>query len=193
MPPKRPFSLLGTQRQRANPLNDLEVVVAGSLCERCRAVQPDGSILLILEDYSTAMDTGPDIKSEALRVLWGMHSSQMLCRDMAYQLPDLDSIVSWADVAPWLKHLNQPASQRVGILEGEYEMQGAYCNLTGRLALLNKARPVPTMDTMQAGAQHDTWVTIGVDGTNRWNQAYVHYAVAAPGCGPTLACHLVAV
>ena len=28
-------------------------------------------------------------------------------------------------------------------------------------------------------------MTIGVDGTNRWNRAYVHYAVAAPGCGPT--------
>ena len=28
-------------------------------------------------------------------------------------------------------------------------------------------------------------MTIGVDGTNRWNRAYVHCAVAAPGCGPT--------
>ena len=26
---------------------------------------------------------------------------------------------------------------------------------------------------------------IGVDGTNRWNRAYVHCAVSAPGCGPT--------
>ena len=33
MPPKRPFSLLGTQHQRANRLDDLEAVVAGSLCE----------------------------------------------------------------------------------------------------------------------------------------------------------------
>ena len=56
------------------------------------------------------MDTGPDIKSEALRVLWRMRNSQMSRRDMAYLLPDLDNIVSWADMAPWLKHLNQPVS-----------------------------------------------------------------------------------
>ena len=64
-------------------------------------------------------------------------------------------------------------------------MQGAYCNLAEHLALLYKVRPVPTPDTMQAGARRHTWVTIGVDGTNWWNRAYVHYAVAALGCGPT--------
>ena len=64
-------------------------------------------------------------------------------------------------------------------------MQGAFCNLAERLALLYEARPVPTPDTMQAGAQCHTWVTIGVDGTNRWKRAYVHCALAAPGCGPT--------
>ena len=31
-----------------------------------------------------------------------------LTNDMAYLLPDLDTIVSRADVAPWLKHLSQP-------------------------------------------------------------------------------------
>ena len=63
-------------------------------------------------------------------------------------------------------------------------MQGAFCNLAERLALLYETRPVPTPD-MQAGAQRHTWVTIGVDGTNQWNRAYVHCAMAAPGCGPT--------
>jgi hypothetical protein len=114
-----------------------------------------------------------------------MRSSQMSRRDMAYLLPDLDSTVSWADVAPWLKHLSQPASRRVCILEGEYEMQGAYCNIAERLALLYEARAVRTPEALQPGAQRNTWVTIGVDGTNRWNRAYVHCAVAAPGCGPT--------
>ena len=42
-------------------------------------------------------------------------------------------------MAPWLKHLNQPASQRVCILEGEYEMQGAYCYIDELLALLYAA------------------------------------------------------
>ena len=61
MPPKRPFSLLGTQCQHANSLEDLEAVVAGSRRERYRAeLQPDGSILLVPEDYGTAMDTKPD-------------------------------------------------------------------------------------------------------------------------------------
>ena len=186
MPPKRPFSLLGTQRQRATRIEHLEAAVAASLCEEYRAeLQPDGSILLVPEDYSRPMDTTPDIKSEALRVLWQMRSSQMSRRDMAYLLPDLDSTVSWADVAPWLKHLSQPASRRVCILEGEYEMQGAYCNIAERLALLYEARAVRTPEALQPGAQRNTWVTIGVDGTNRWNRAYVHCAVAAPGCGPT--------
>ena len=161
--------------------------MAASLCEEYRAeVQPDGSILLVPEDYSRPTDTNPDIKSEALRVLWRMRSShtQMSRRDMAYLLPDLDSTVSWADVAPWLKHLGQPASRRVRIFEREYEMQGAYCNIADRLALLYEARAVRTPEALQPGAQH-TWVTIGVDGTNRWNRAYVHCAVAAPGCVPT--------
>ena len=64
-------------------------------------------------------------------------------------------------------------------------MQGAFCNLADRLALLYQARSVPTPDTMQAGAQRHTWVTIGVYGTNWWNRAYVHCVVAPPGCGPT--------
>ena len=160
--------------------------MAASLCEEYRAeLQPDGGILLVPEDYSRPTYTNPDIKSEALRVLWRMRSSQMSRRDMAYLLPDLDSTVSWADVAPWLKHLSQPASRRVCILEGEYEMQWAYCNIAERLALLYEARAVRTPEALQPGAQRNTWVTIGVDGTNRWNRAYVHCAVAAPGCGPT--------
>ena len=106
-------------------------------------------------------------------------------RDMAYLRPDLDSTISWADVAPWLKHLSQPASHGVCILEGEYERQGAYCNIVERLALLYEARAVHTLEALQPGAQRKTLVTMGVDGTNRWKRAYVHCAVAAPGCGPT--------
>ena len=148
MPPKRHFSLLGTQRQRATRIEHLEAAVAASLCEEYRAeLQPDGSILLVPHDYSRPTDTDPDNKSEALRVLWRMRSSQMALR------------------------------------EGEYKMQGAYCNIAERLALLHEARAVRTPEALQPGAQRNTWVTIGVDGTNRWN--YVHCAVAAPGCGPT--------
>ena len=70
MPRERPFSLLGTQRQRATRIKHLEAAVAASLCEEYRAeLQPDGSILLVPEDYSRPADTNPDIKSEALRVL----------------------------------------------------------------------------------------------------------------------------
>ena len=182
MPPKRPFALLGTQRQRATQMEHLEAVVAASLCEEYWAeLQPDGSILLVPEGCSWPTDTNP----VTLRVLWRMRSSQMSRRDTAYLLPNLDSTVSWADVAPWLKHLSQTASQRVCILEGEYEMQGAYCSIAERLALLYEARAVRTPETLQPGAQRNTWVTIGVDRTNRWNGAYVHCAVAAPGCGPT--------
>ena len=160
--------------------------MAASLCEEYGAeLQPDGSILLVPEDYSRPTDTNPDIKSEALRVLWRMRSSQMLRRDMAYLLPDLDSTVSWADRAPWQKHLSQPASRRFSTVEGEYEMQGAYCNIAERLAVLYEARAVRTPESLQPGAQRNTWVTIGVDGTNRWNRAYVHSAVAALGLGPT--------
>ena len=101
--------------------------MAASLCEEYRAeLQPDGSILLVPEDYSQPTDTNPNIKSEAFRVQWRMRSSQMSRRDMPYLLPDLDSTVSWADVAMWLKLLSQPASRRVCILEGGNEMQGAY-------------------------------------------------------------------
>ena len=168
MPPKHPFSLLGTQRQRANRIEHWEAAVAASLCEEYRAeVQPDGSILLVPKDYSQPTDTNPDIRSEALRVLWRMRSSQMSRRDMAYVLPDLYSTVSWADVAPRLKHLSQAASRRVCILEGEYEMQGAYCIIAERLALLYEVRAVRTPEALQPGAHRSTWVTIGVDGTNR--------------------------
>ena len=111
--------------------------MVASLCEQYGAeLQPDGSILLVSENESRATDANPDNKSEALCVLWRMCSSQTSRRDMAYLLPDLDSTIRWADVAPWLKHLNQPASRRVCILEGEYEMQGAYRNVAERLALL---------------------------------------------------------
>ena len=190
MPPKRPFSFLGTQRQRATRIERLGAAVAASLCEEYRAeLQPDGSILLVPEDYSRPTDTNPYIKSEALRVLWRMRSSQMSRRGMAYLLPDQDSTVGWADVAPWLKHLSQRASQWVCILKGEYEMQGAYSNIAKRLALLYEARAVRTLEALQPGAQRNTWVTISVDGTNQWNRAYVQCAVAARGCGPTqLAC-----
>ena len=60
------------------------------------------------------MDTRPNMKSEALRVLWHMRNSQMLRHDMAYLLPNPDNIVSWADVVPWLKHLGQPCELGCG-------------------------------------------------------------------------------
>ena len=77
MPPKRlggilcnSFSLLGTQRQRATRIAHPEAAVAASLCEEYRAeLQPEGGILLVLEDYSRPTDTNPDNKSEALHVL----------------------------------------------------------------------------------------------------------------------------
>ena len=154
MPSKCPFSLLGTQRQRATRLEDLEAVVAASLCEQYQSeLQPDGSILLVPEDYSRPTDTNPDNKSEALCVLWRMRSSEISRRDMAYLLPDLDSTVSWANVAPWLKHLSQPASQRVCILEGGYKIQGAYCNIAEQLALVYEGRAVRTPEALQPGAQ----------------------------------------
>ena len=102
-----------------------------------------------------------------------------------YLLPDLDNTMSGADVAPRPRHPSQPASRRVGILEGEYEMQAACYNLVGRLAFLYEARAVPTPDTLQAGTKVYNGVTIGDDGTNRWNRVYVHCAVVAPGCWPT--------
>ena len=64
-------------------------------------------------------------------------------------------------MAPWLKHLSQPASQRVCILEAQYEMQGAHCNFAERLALLYEARAVRTLEPLRPGAQRNTWVTIG--------------------------------
>ena len=161
-----PFPCLGTQCQRATRTEHLKAAVAASLCEEYRAeLQPDGSILLVPEHYSRPTDTHPD-KWEALRVLWQMCSSQMSLSDMAYLLPNLDNTVSWADVAPWLKRLSQPAGQRVCILKGEYEMQGAYCNIAERLALLYEAPAVSTPEALQLGARRNTWVTIGVDGTN---------------------------
>ena len=70
MPPKRPFSLLGTQRQRAKQIEHLEAAVAVSLCaEYWAQLQPDGSIVLVPEDYSRPTDTNPDNKWEALRVM----------------------------------------------------------------------------------------------------------------------------
>ena len=64
-------------------------------------------------------------------------------------------------------------------------MQGAYCNIAERLVLLYEARALRTTEALHPGAQRNTWVTFGVDSTNRWNRAYVHCAVAAPACGPT--------
>ena len=97
-------------------------------------------------------------------MLWRMRSSQMSRRNMAYLLPDVDNTVRRADVAPWLKHLSQPANQRVGIFEGEYGMQGAYCNIAERLALLCEARAVHTPEVLQPGTQRNTWVTTAQTG-----------------------------
>ena len=49
-----------------------------------------------------AVDTSPDVKSEALRVTCFMRSSQMSCLIMAALMPDLGSTVDWADVTSWL-------------------------------------------------------------------------------------------
>ena len=88
MPPKRPFSLLGTLRQRATRIEHLKPAVAASLCEEYRAeLQPDGSILLVPEEYSRPTDTNPDIKSEALRVLWRMRSSRFYSSSGDKRLP----------------------------------------------------------------------------------------------------------
>ena len=45
-------------------------------------------------------------------------------RDMAYLLPDLDSTVRWANVAPWLKHLSRPASSGFVSLRGSVKCKG---------------------------------------------------------------------
>ena len=98
--------------------------------------------------YSLRTIAGPRTSTptqvEHLRMLWRMRSSQVSRRDMAYLLPDLDNTASSADVALWLKHLSQPASQQVCILEGEYEIQGAHCNIAQWLALLYEARAICT-------------------------------------------------
>ena len=132
--------------------------MARSLCKRYGAeLQPNGSILLVPEDYNTAMDTKPDIQSDTLRILWRMRSSTCCA-------------VTWPSLArPTWPHGCQPASERVGILEGECEMPKAYCNVPEPLALLHEACPVPIPDTMQTGAKRHIWLTIGVDGTNLWN------------------------
>ena len=104
--------------------------MVGLLCDGYRAeLQTDGSIWVVPEDYNKPMDTRTNIKSEALRVPWCRRSSPMSRREVAYLLPDLDSIGRWADLAPWLKHLSQPTSQHEENLEGEYEKQGSFCNL----------------------------------------------------------------
>ena len=59
------------------------------------------------------------------------------------------------------------------------------CPYPERLDLMYQARAVPTPDAMQTGGSRYTWVTIGVDGTNRWNRGDVHCAVFGPWSGPS--------
>ena len=66
------------------------------------------------------------------------------------------------------------------LLVGSNEMRGAYCDLPAQLDLMYQARAVLAM---QPGGSRHTWVTIGVDGTNRWNRGYVHDVVVGPWCG----------
>ena len=97
MPEKGPFSLVTSDRHITHRVDDLEAVVTAELRERYRAeVQPDGSILLVLE-RSTAHrdDIIPKYKSEALCVLWRMCNMQISRRDMIYLLPAVDCSVSW--------------------------------------------------------------------------------------------------
>ena len=144
-------------------------------------MQPDGSILLALERSNAHRhDIILDYKSEARRVLWRMRSVPISRRDMIYLLPDLECFVSSADVAPWLTRLSEPASKPVTILEGSDDMRGGYCRFAECLDLMYQARAVPAPETMQTGGSRYTWVTIGVDGTNRWNMGYAHCVVAAP-------------
>ena len=179
MPEKGPFSLVTSDRHITRRVGYLEAVVTAHLREPYRAeVQPDGSILLVVERSNAHRDDIiPDYKSEALRVLWRMRSMQISRRDMIYLLPDLDCSVSYADVAPWMTRLSEPASKPVTISEESDEMRGAYCLFPERLDLMYHVRAVPAPDAMQPGGSRYTWVTIGVDGTNRWNRGYVHCAV----------------
>ena len=148
-------------------------------------MQPNGSILLVLQRSNAHRDDIiPDYKSEALCVLWRMCSMQISRRDMIYLLPDLDCSVSWADVAPWLTRLSEPASRLVTILEGSAEMPGAYCSFPEQLELMYQARAVAAPHAMQTGGSRYTLLTIGVHGTNRWNRGYVHCAVAGWWSGP---------
>ena len=64
-------------------------------------------------------------------------------------------------------------------------MQGAMRDLRAHLEVLYGARTVPAPHVLQPGPVHHTWVTIGVDGTNRWIRGCVHCALGAPDCGPT--------
>ena len=104
---------------------------------------------------------------------------------MAYVLPDLDSPLSWEDVVPRLNKLSEPTTCGILVTEGEVTKHGVMCDLRARTELLYGARTVPAPHVLQPRAQHYTWVTIGVDGTNRWNCGYVHCALGAPSCGPT--------
>ena len=186
MPVAGPFSQVTSARHRKRRLGDLEAVVATSLAECYEAqLQPDGSILLVFAGGVTGPPVEPDYKSDALRILWRMHSMQVPRRDMAYLLPDLDSPLSWADVVPWLNKLSEPTSRGILVTEGDVTMHGAMCDLRARVELLYGVRTVPAPHLLQPGAHHYTWVTIGVDGTNRWNRGYVRCALCAPSCRPT--------
>ena len=183
MPVAGPVSQVTPARHQKRRLADLKAVVAALLAERYEVqLQLDGSILLVLAGGVTGPPVEPDYKSDALCILWRMRSMRVSRRDMAYLLPDLDSPLSWADVVPWLNKLSEPTSHGILVTEGVVTMHGAMCDLWARVY---GARTVPAPHVLQPGAHHYTWVTIGVDGTNRWNRGYVHCALGALGCGPT--------
>ena len=58
-------------------------------------------------------------------------------------------------------------------------MHGAHCRFQEHLDVMYQARAVPAPDAMQPGGSRYTWVTIGVDGSCRWNRGYVHYGIQA--------------
>ena len=138
----------------------------------------------VLEDPQGGWeDVSHDHKKKALGMLWCMRRIQLSRPHMVYLLIVLDSSVSSADVAPWPNRLSSPASKLASLLELPNDMQGTFCALPGRLDSMYQARVVPARYPMQLGGSWYKWVTIAVDGTNRWNRGCIHCAVAGRWCG----------
>ena len=61
-------------------------------------------------------------------------------------------------------------------------MWGAYCALSERLDFMYQTRVVLAPNPTLPGSSRYTWVSIGVDGSIRWDTGYVRYAMPAPFC-----------